>query len=74
MFWSLFISGNLTVKLCLMLGLSDDILSVNYNYPLLSTVDVFCKSYLKRAWTAHTSYDCIYVTNFVYILLYIILL
>ena len=54
-FWSLFISGNLTVKVCLMLGLSDDILSVNDNYPLLSTFDVFCKSYLKRAWTARTS-------------------
>ena len=50
-FWYLFISGNLNVKMSLMLGVSDII----NNVPLQSSFDVFCKSYLKRAWTSRTA-------------------
>ena len=34
-FWSLFISGNVDVKLCLMLGLSDDALLLYMLYVIL---------------------------------------
>ena len=50
-FWYLFISGNLNVKMSLMLGVSDII----NNVPLSSSFDVFCKSYLKRAWASRTA-------------------
>ena len=45
-FWSIYISSNLTIKLCLMLGMSDETLSVSDDFPLLTIFDVFCKSYL----------------------------
>ena len=47
-FWRLFMSGNLSIKMCLMLGLTTD------EFPLNRIFDVFCKSYLKRAWTARS--------------------
>ena len=53
-FWRIFISGNLTIKMCLMLGLSNDVLTVCDDLPVLQIFDVFCKSYLKRAWTARS--------------------
>jgi hypothetical protein len=54
-FWTLFISGDLTIKMSLMLGLSDDSLIKSDDFNLLPTFDVFCKSCLKRAWTARTA-------------------
>ena len=55
--WHLFISSNLNVKLCLMLGISKEIIPENYsdtcwptdiNY-ILCIFDSFCKSFLKKA-------------------------
>ena len=51
--WSLFISGNVDVKLCLILGLSDDALLLCD--PLLQIFDVYCKMFLKRAWHARST-------------------
>ena len=47
-------SGNLSIKMCLMLGLTNDVLTVTDEFPLNRIFDVFCKSYLKRAWTARS--------------------
>ena len=52
-FWSLFISSNVDVKLCLILGLSDDALL--FCDPLLQIFDIYCKFYLKRAWHARST-------------------
>ena len=50
---ALFISSNVDVKLCLILGLSDDALLLCD--PLLPIFDVYCKLFLKRAWHARST-------------------
>ena len=53
-FWHLFISSNLNIKTCLMLGVSEGLISdhaVDFDFkPVLGIFDIFCKSYLKIAW------------------------
>ena len=62
--WHWFISSNLNVKLCLMLGISKEIIPENYsdtcwptdiNY-ILCIFDSFCKSFLKKAWNLRADF------------------
>jgi len=51
--WHLFISSDLNVKLCLMLGLSKDFFNDVYSFDIeivLRIFDTVCKSFLKKAW------------------------
>ena len=53
-FWNLFMSSTIDIKLCCMLGISDDALCLCE--ALLPIFDRYCKQFLKRAWHVRSSF------------------